>query len=56
VPASYSVVPSLLDVKMLTSCNAYYQAGQQTVSLIGPAVGGALVAGFGPSVALGSTR
>ncbi len=53
VPASYSVVPSLLDVKMLMSGNAYYQAGQQTGSLIGPAVGGALVAGFGPSVALG---
>jgi hypothetical protein len=30
-----------------------YQAGQQTGSLVGPAVGGALVAGLGSSVALG---
>jgi hypothetical protein len=53
VPASYSVVPSLLDEPLLMSGNAFYQAGQQTGSLVGPAVGGVLVAAFGSSVALG---
>jgi MFS family permease len=53
IPASYSIVPSLLDEKMLLPGNALYQVGQQAGSLIGPAIGGLLVAGFGSSVALG---
>jgi MFS family permease len=52
IPASFAILPSLLDSEALMAGNAFFGAGQQTGSLIGPAVGGALVAGFGPVPAL----
>ena len=52
IPASFAILPSLLDSEALMAGNAFFGAGQQTGSLLGPAVGGALVAGFGPVPAL----
>jgi hypothetical protein len=44
IPASYSLMPSLLDGERLAAGNAINTAAVQAGSLIGPAVGGALVA------------
>ncbi|MFK0174298.1 MFS transporter [Streptomyces sp. NPDC090306] len=52
IPASYAIVPSLLDKGTLMSGNAVFSAGQQVGALIGPAMGGVLVAGLGPAPAL----
>jgi hypothetical protein len=44
IPASFSLMPSLLDGERLAAGNAVNTAAVQAGSLIGPAVGGALVA------------
>lgn len=52
LPASFSILPSLLGEEKLLAGNAFYSVGQQTGSLIGPAIGGVLVAAAGPVPAL----
>jgi MFS family permease len=44
IPASFAIMPSLLDGGRLAAGNAISTAAVQTGSLVGPAVGGALVA------------
>jgi MFS family permease len=44
IPASVAIMPSLLDGERLTAGNAISTAAMQAGSLIGPALGGALVA------------
>jgi Major Facilitator Superfamily len=44
LPASYAIMPSLLDGEQLTAGNAISTAAVQAGSLLGPALGGALVA------------
>jgi MFS family permease len=44
IPASYAIMPSLLDGEQLTAGNALSSAAVQAGSLLGPALGGALVA------------
>jgi len=44
IPASFAIMPSLLDEERLAAGNAISTAAVQTGSLLGPAVGGALVA------------
>ena len=51
LPASYSIMPSLLRKELLAPANALYQAVFQTSSLLGPLIGGALVARAGPAAA-----
>ena len=51
LPASFSIVPSLLSGDDLGPGNALASSGTQLATLIGPAVGGALVAIAGPSFA-----
>ena len=49
IPASFAIMPSLLDGKRLAAGNAISTAAVQTGSLLGPALGGALVAATGTS-------
>jgi MFS family permease len=51
LPASYAIMPSLLDDARLAAGNAVSSAAVQVGSLIGPAIGGALVAATGASTA-----
>jgi predicted MFS family arabinose efflux permease len=51
IPASYAIMPSLLDDARLAAGNALSSAAVQVGSLIGPALGGALVATTGASTA-----
>ena len=51
LPASYAIMPSLLDGEQLTAGNAISTAAVQAGSLLGPAVGGALVAATHASTA-----
>ena len=51
LPASYSILPSLLDGERLGAGNALSSAAVQAGSLLGPSVGGALVAITGASTA-----
>jgi len=44
IPASFAIMPSLLDAEQLAAGNALSTAALQVGSLIGPALGGALVA------------
>jgi len=44
IPASFAIMPSLLDGERLTAGNAMSTAAVQAGSLLGPALGGALVA------------
>jgi Major Facilitator Superfamily len=44
IPASFAIMPSLLDEERLTAGNALSTAAVQAGSLIGPAIGGVLVA------------
>jgi hypothetical protein len=44
IPASFAIMPSLLDGKRLAAGNAIATAAMQAGSLLGPALGGALVA------------
>ena len=51
LPASFTIMPSLLGDTQLTAGNALNQTAIQAGSLIGPAIGGALVAITGASTA-----
>jgi hypothetical protein len=51
IPASYAIMPSLLDGEQLAAGNALSTAMVQAGSLLGPALGGALVAGTRASTA-----
>ena len=51
IPASYAIMPSLIDTGQLAAGNAVFTAAQQAGSLLGPVVGGALVALAGPAPA-----
>jgi MFS family permease len=53
LPASYSVIPSLLPRDDLQAGNALATGGTQLASLAGPAIGGALVALGSPAAAFG---
>jgi MFS family permease len=53
LPASYSVVPSLLPARDLQAGNALASGGTQLASLVGPAIGGVLVALGSSSAAFG---
>jgi MFS family permease len=54
LPASYSIMPSLLEPDQLAASNSVYYAAVQAGALLGPAIGGALVAtvGSGPAFAV----
>jgi MFS family permease len=54
IPASYTIMPSLLESRQLTAGNAVSLATVRAGSLFGPALGGALVAtvGSGPAFAV----
>jgi len=51
MPASYAILPSLLPRGQLQAGNALYNAAVQGGTLLGPAIGGALVAAAGPAEA-----
>ncbi|HUN35906.1 MAG TPA: MFS transporter [Trebonia sp.] len=53
MPASYAILPSLLPQRQLQAGNALYNAAIQGGTLLGPAVGGAIVAAAGPAQAFG---
>jgi MFS family permease len=53
IPASYTIMPSLLDGERLSSANAIYQGFIQVGSLIGPVIGGVIVATAGATTAFG---
>lgn len=53
LPASFAIVPSLLPDDHLQAGNALISGGTQLATLIGPGVGGAVVALFGPAPAFG---
>jgi len=51
LPASMTMMPSLIDNAKLTSANALYTGFVQTGSMLGPLIGGVLVAISGPAPA-----
>jgi MFS family permease len=51
MPASYAILPSLLSPRKLQAGNALYNAAVQGGALLGPAIGGAVVAIAGPAQA-----
>jgi MFS family permease len=51
MPASYAILPSLLPSGKLQAGNALYNAAVQGGTLLGPAIGGAVVAVAGPAQA-----
>lgn len=51
LPGSFSIIPALLADDDLQAGNALSSAGTQLATLIGPAIGGAMVALIGPSPA-----
>lgn len=53
MPASYTIMPSLLGAEELESANAVYQGVLQVGSLLAPAIGGVIVATAGPTTAFG---
>lgn len=53
IPASYAIMPTLLDTGRLTAGNSVFTAVQQAGSLLGPAAGGVLIAVAGPVPAFG---
>jgi predicted MFS family arabinose efflux permease len=53
LPGSFSIIPALLPDADLQAGNALASAGTQLATLIGPALGGAMVALAGPSPAFG---
>jgi MFS family permease len=53
MPASYAILPSLLPPRQLQAGNAIYNAAVQGGTLLGPAIGGAVVATAGPAPAFG---
>lgn len=54
MPGSFAIVPALLSGDDLQAGNALVSGGTQFATLIGPAVGGALVALAGPAPAFGA--
>jgi MFS family permease len=53
MPASYAILPTLLEPGELQAGNALYNAAVQGGTLLGPALGGAIVATAGPAPAFG---
>lgn len=53
IPASFAILPSVLNTSQLAAGNGLFMAFQQTGSLIGPAIGGAVVALASPAPAFG---
>jgi MFS family permease len=53
MPASYAILPALLTPRELQAGNAVYNAAVQGGTLLGPAIGGAIVATAGPAPAFG---
>ena len=53
MPASYAILPTLLAAGDLQAGNALYNAAVQGGTLLGPAIGGAIVATAGPAPAFG---
>ena len=51
MPASMAMMPSLVDSSRLTAANAVYTGFVQAGSLLGPVIGGVLVASVGPATA-----
>jgi MFS family permease len=51
LPASMAMMPSLVESSRLTSANAVYTGFVQAGSMIGPVIGGILVAATGPATA-----
>jgi MFS family permease len=51
MPASYAILPQLLPQRQLQAGNALYNAAVQGGTLLGPAIGGAIVAAAGPAQA-----
>lgn len=51
LPASMAILPELVPTEALQSANALSQGGSQLATLLGPALGGLLVALAGPSIA-----
>lgn len=52
-PASSSVVPSLVHEDHVPKANALVSVGEQSARLLGPVVGGVLVAAAGPALTIG---
>jgi len=53
LPASLAIMPSLLETGQLAAANAVYTGVIQVGSLLGPVLGGVVVATAGPAVAFG---
>jgi MFS family permease len=53
IPASFAILPSLLDESKLVTANGLFSAFQQSGSFIGPAIGGVVVALASPAPAFG---
>lgn len=53
MPGSFAIIPALLPDEDLQAGNALVSAGTQLATLVGPALGGAMVALIGPSPAFG---
>ena len=53
LPGSFAIVPTLLPSEHLQAGNALTSGGTELATLIGPAVGGAVVALLGPAAAFG---
>src|SRR6202044_1164747 len=51
MPASMAIMPALIGESRLTSANALYTTVVQVGSMLGPVLGGALVAAAGPTPA-----
>jgi MFS family permease len=51
LPASMTMMPSLIDASRLTAANALYTGFVQAGSMLGPVLGGILVAATGPATA-----
>jgi MFS family permease len=47
IPASYAIMPTLLETRQLTAGNGVFTAAQQAGSLLGPVAGGALIVAAG---------
>jgi len=53
IPASFAILPSVLETSQLTAGNGLFSAFQQGGSFIGPAIGGVVVALASPASAFG---
>ena len=53
MPGSFAIIPALLPDEDLQAGNALVSAGTQLATLVGPALGGAMVALIGPAPAFG---